>query len=189
MSTGLFPRWWSERYGEAEPLGHRLRIAFSDRWFRIHSLPNSKRYPANAYELEQLLERQDAVARAVLTSECRLIVPRYELSKVGATGFFESTPGRRFECVHAMRQSDRGPDELVDISFWSTRCRWDANAERAALVAIAKDAFRALWMDAGSGEVFAPYDGGVDIIASNSARRDGLKARFSDWHSPRADGL
>jgi hypothetical protein len=38
-------------------------------------------------------------------------------------------------------------------------------------------------------EVFAPYDGGVDLIFSNVERRDQYRQRFSAWLSARPDGL
>jgi hypothetical protein len=38
--------------------------------------------------------------------------------------------------------------------------------------AIANNAERAMWVHASSADVFAPYDGGVDMIFSSVERRD-----------------
>ena len=40
-----------------------------------------------------------------------------------------------------------------------------------------------------TGEVFAPYDGGADLIVRSSERAKALRAGFVDWLSGRADGL
>ena len=39
-----FATRWTETYGAAPPLPHALRAAHVGGWFRVHSLPGSKRY-------------------------------------------------------------------------------------------------------------------------------------------------
>ncbi len=48
---------------------------------------------------------------------------------------------------------------------------------------------RAMWVHSSTGEVFAPYDGGVDVVFSSVERRDLHRQRFSAWLSSRPDGL
>lgn len=194
-SPSVFPPWWTERFGETAPIGHRLRTAFPHRWLRIHSLPDSRRYPEGEQEQELLLQRQDAVARETLGSDCRLIAPVFEASSVGTSAALDGFPDRLFQCIASYRDpGDRdgfgeNVDVSFDVSFWATHARWSIVAERGLLLAIAEDEVRALWLDTASGEVFAPYDGGVDVIVSDSARRDRLKSKFADWLSARPDGL
>jgi hypothetical protein len=57
------------------------------------------------------------------------------------------------------------------------------------LVAIAEDRLRALWLETNSGEIYAPYDGGADLILADPGRRDALAGRYRDWLSARPDGL
>lgn len=195
ISPDVFPPWWTERFGETAPLGHRLRSTLPDRWFRIHSLPDSKRYPQSEQERELLLQRQDAVAREILGPDCRLIAPVFEASSIGTNAPLDGFPRRPFKCFASYRDpGDRegfGDDDDVsfDVSFWSTRSSWNLAVERSLLLAIADDELRVLWMDAASGEIFAPYDGGVDVIASDTARRDSLKSKFSAWLSGYPGGL
>ncbi|MEM6989663.1 MAG: hypothetical protein AAF721_04175 [Myxococcota bacterium] len=80
-------------------------------------------------------------------------------------------------------------DVSFDVSFWVTPSPWNLATDRQLLLAVAEDELRVLWMDTASGEVFAPYDGGVDAIASDNARRNSLKSKFSAWLSARPDGL
>jgi hypothetical protein len=37
--------------------------------------------------------------------------------------------------------------------------------------------------------LFAPYDGGVDMILENSEQRDEFKAKYKDWLSSYPQGL
>jgi len=194
-TSKMYPPWWSGRYGETAPLGHRLRAAFPERWFRIHSLPSSKRYPDSDAEREELLQRQDAVASEVLRSSCRLIAPVYEAADVGASAHLDGFPGRPFDCFAAFRaprDCDGFGDDVdvpFDLSFWVAHSDWSLASEQSLLLAIAEDELRVLWMDTISGEIFAPYDGGVDVIALDAERRDSLRSKFSPWLSSRPDGL
>ncbi|MGC4897283.1 DUF3885 domain-containing protein [Micromonospora sp. DT31] len=48
---------WEQRWPECPPFAHRLRVQYPDRWARFHSLPGSKRYPADESEYAALLDR------------------------------------------------------------------------------------------------------------------------------------
>ncbi len=37
--------------------------------------------------------------------------------------------------------------------------------------------------------IVAPYDGGIDFIIFDEAKRNDLRNKYRDWLSPRADGL
>ena len=56
----------ADEFGTIPPLGYRLRLSYPDRWIRIYSLPEGKRYAETDEEREILLERQNAVASFVL---------------------------------------------------------------------------------------------------------------------------
>lgn len=194
-ASSMFPPWWTQRFGDTAPLGYRLRAAFPSRWLRIHSLPASKRYAESAQDEERLLARQDAVARELLTSTSKLIAATFEPTPLGSRNTLEGFGRRNFECIASFRDpGDReGLAEDMDVSFhvsfWSVDSSWNLSTERSLLISIANDRRCALWMDSTSGEVFAPYDGGVDIIAADPARRDRLRAAFSQWLSPHPEGL
>lgn len=42
---------WTTYFSELAPVGHVLRKALPDRWLRVHSLPQSKRYPESDVDL------------------------------------------------------------------------------------------------------------------------------------------
>ena len=193
LRRGVLPTWWTERFGEVPPLGYKLREAYADRWLRIHSLPESKRYPETEQEMKLLLRRHAKVASQLLSlaEPCLIVRSLYEGAQVGATRPFDEFDERPFECIASMRHPD-ADDEAIepwDISFWVNSTNWDPELERTALVATANDELRAIWFNPQSGEIYAPYDGGADVILRETKRRERLKAMFADWLSARPDGL
>ncbi len=71
--------WWRSFYGAAMPISHILREEIPDRWMRIHSLPESKRYADTSGEYSLLLSRHNEVATEVLgsQSQCVLFAGQY----------------------------------------------------------------------------------------------------------------
>lgn len=72
--------WWQSHYGAAIPIAHRLRFQVPDRWFRIHSLPQSKRYPQKPSEYSGLLARHNTVATDILGSQKPLPMMKRQIS-------------------------------------------------------------------------------------------------------------
>jgi hypothetical protein len=61
MTAEEFKVYWGSNYHETVPISHYFRHDYSDRWFRIHSLPQSKRYAENDQEWSILLHRQNQI--------------------------------------------------------------------------------------------------------------------------------
>ena len=193
--TGGLPSWWTSAFPDAPPLGHRLRLAYPDRWLRIHSLPESRRYPSDAAELELLLDRHQAVADELLGREraCMLVTPTWTPAELGERRTLAACfDAREFECVAVEAEPD--PDDPVGrwTCFWALETTWDPARDRAIVAEVADDQLRAVWLsfDGPHGpEVYAPYDGGADLILADPARRGALASRWAAWLSRRPDGM
>ncbi|MBY3468570.1 hypothetical protein HFN80_32080 [Rhizobium laguerreae] len=58
------------------------------------------------------------------------------------------------------------------------------------LLAIANDKMGpTMWMDRKTGRIFAPYDGGFDLLVSSPREVEQLRVRFGDWLSDHPEGL
>jgi len=79
MTTDSFSIFWNKHYPESVPLGHHIREDYSERWFRIHCLPESKRYADNNDEWKILLYRQNVLITDLLgtNTEFYLVTGRY----------------------------------------------------------------------------------------------------------------
>lgn len=60
---------WERLWPGAEPLGHVLRVEYADRWVRVHSLPESKRYADSAAEYDEILRRHRTILRELHGSD------------------------------------------------------------------------------------------------------------------------
>jgi hypothetical protein len=57
------------------------------------------------------------------------------------------------------------------------------------LLEVAQDKLQALWVATDSGAVFAPYDGGADLIYPTGWQRDAARERHQAWLSAHPEGL
>jgi hypothetical protein len=184
-------RWWQSHYAKQTlsfmpPLGHILRAEFPDQWLRVHSLPDSKRYADTPNEYSTLLTRQNAVATTVLETggKCLLFVGRLEGHPQWQSER-QTLPGLK-ETTFALFQSVSDEDEPAQMAmnFWCAPVRWHPERYDELIRAVADDeedyiVFASLQ----TSEIYAPYDGGADLILSSSLRRNELKQKFEAWLS------
>lgn len=179
---------WRSRYGDTQPVGWRLRTRFSSRWFRIHCLPGSKRYPETPEELAEIHHRHETLAAEIFPAyndDCWVVVPQWG-EDMGKPPHLEGPFTTEFSI--GWRTDKREDDEEPAIA-WVTPTKWSAMGTRAVRERVIDDTARILWVSRETLEVFAPYDGGVDIIAADGARMADLSRQFRVWRSPRPDGL
>jgi hypothetical protein len=81
MTKNEFDIFWTTNYPGTIPLSRCFKHDYPERWFRIHSLPESKRYAETNEEWEILLSRQNEIIAdllggntpiLLLTGECYL---------------------------------------------------------------------------------------------------------------------
>lgn len=175
-------KFWKEGLNDFEPLAHELKFAFQDRWVRFHSLPESKRYPENESEYQEIFNRYNAVLAELGPSSRTVFVvlPEYSESEVAVH------PAEEFRGVFPHSEYWRTIDQLAECGvYWHLHIaevqipseklnsvfRLVANDEvRNILVVLPKDR-----------SVFHPYDGGADIIAPSVEAREELKNRRKAW--------
>ncbi len=73
------------------------------------------------------------------------------------------------------------PDLAYDI--FAERVVWQQSAFDTLLQAIANDELRIMWMSEQTGAIFAPYDGGIDVILPGAKEVHALALSHSDWLS------
>ena len=187
-----FQRYWAEEYPASPPIGFLLREKYNDRWFRIHSLPGSKRYPDNDGELREVLHRHNAVLDTLLRQNGAFVLL--------STGYSdEATP-----VLPLLLQTDSALNRSSTYAFTATSdtgspywhffvnaLNWHRGCLDAALAQVATDKVADILVIGQEQKcVYHPYDGGGgDIVVCNAESRTALKQMFSAWLSPRADGL
>lgn len=179
--------WWQSHYGSATPIAHILRHQIPDRWFRIHSLPESKRYAETPDEYLVLFTRHNTIATEILgsLSRCLLLVGRYtehpELN-IHSQSLLKLKDAN-FTLFDAVEEPDL-------ISIWCAPITWATGRFDDIIKAVAdnQDA-NILFASLETGEAYAPYDGGADLFLGSTVRRDELKQRYNRWLSKHPQGL
>jgi hypothetical protein len=167
-----------DKFRGVYPVSFIMRKAISDSWFRIHSLPESKRYPEDETEWEILFERHRALTDAVLAEggPCRVHYTLFD-----DAGFSEDlVPSLDWGDIRPLRYGD---DETVYTQTAETSWSFEAFMpwiKRRSDDDLGWISFHSLDTDA----VYSPYDGGADIFSLDPSFIAKIRSRFSAWKSP-----
>lgn len=74
MQGAEFQKYWQTRYSESLPINYELKTVYPERWFRIHSLPESKRYAENESEYQIILDRQNTLINDLIGDNTEIVV-------------------------------------------------------------------------------------------------------------------
>lgn len=175
ITPATFLGAWQRSYGGAAPLGRALRERFRRRWFRVHSLPDGKRYATTDDERAELLRRQNDLITNVIGDgrPCRFVFGYYgeeaQLPDDVASALRELTP----VFLTTIDPRDAGTVEAYPLMLASLV--WEPGSLDPILLAVADDVLETpLLVSADLQRVVAPYDGGVDVIVETPERRSEL---------------
>lgn len=184
-----FFEFWNAHFEDHKPIGHQLRQSLHPRWARFHSLPEAKRYPHTEVEWSILFDRHNQIADEVLGygSRCWLVI-------------CDELVDREPEMLTHLKRYDferwfswLKNDELGDVSEWpvyAAETIWFAGQFNDLFRKIAnwEESF-VLLVSQETLNVFAPYDGGIDLIVPSGKQASALKAKFSKWRPSNHQGL
>lgn len=182
-----FSQSWQQSWGRAVPIGPSLRDAYTERWVRFHSLPESKRYAESAEERAELMRRQ----RRLLTELTKGLCPEGLVVVAEDWGPHDVATGWSRKLVPTAWPWRKVPNEDPDLGssfLWVQSGIADTELD-ALLRAIADDQASAILTDPDLSWLFCPYDGGVDVILPDRETRDALRDRHSQWLSDHPSGL
>ncbi len=196
MTKEQFNTFWSSTYPGTIPISHYFKHDYADRWFRIHSLPESKRYAETEEEWEMLLHRQNTIITDLLGNSNFLLVtgdyswddhtelhPLDEIKSIAEIPFVLLDPID----LHKLRPEEYEPKQFYTPQF--SEQTWQATKFDNLLKDIAKDRVRAFFISRENNCIVAPYDGGIDIVLKDIETRTNYEAKYKDWLSAREDGF
>jgi hypothetical protein len=187
-----FTHDWAQYFPSIPPLGWMLRVD-TPNWVRFHSLPESKRYAETDAENAIVLERANLLASDVLGEgrACWFVQAVYSANdgtELVAT-VENLAPNLDLKLVFSLPV----PEDQENGDRWNFYVAgtvWRRGAFDTVIASVAEDAAPpTLWMSRSSGEVFAPYDGGSDLILSSVVRVEELRTRYAGWLSSHPQGL
>ena len=153
-------------------------------------MPESKRYPETVEEFETVRSRGIAVANRLLSSSSLdLFVSVYgEDTMKTAIPDSKVLESFHFDQVGSVNVSeDEDPYFLVTFK---TEISNSSDYFGEIIESVAKEELtNAVIFDSTSGNVFAPYDGGIDIFVADQTEKNAIRAEFDEWLSKGPDGL
>jgi hypothetical protein len=173
------------------------RGCLRDRWVRFHSLPGSKRYADNEEEYAELMRRHLAVLAELLSLEGG--DRSRELVVVTASWSGPRPAPRAAELTAALPAATYWTSVLTDDSIpadetwlhlWASAGHLHGEELPRLLRLVADDMTRGVIVTtAEMGWLYAPYDGGADVIAASPTHRDQLRRAHQEWLSAHPSGL
>ena len=197
MTAEQFNKFWASAYLDTVLIQHHFRHNFSERWFRIHSLPESKRYAEDDNEWEILLDRQNKIISDLLNGNSNFLLITGGHS---SEGYIELHPIEEVDSIKEISFVSLNPIDLNKVSpdeydkgqFYTpmfSEQNWQSQKFDSLLKDIAVDNLRAFFISVDNELIIAPYDGGVDFILKDTKTRDFYKQKYSSWLSARQYGL
>lgn len=177
--------WFRQNYPDCPPLAFIMRQRFPWRWFRIHSLPESKRYPESDFDENIVLSRHNQVATDLLgeNAKCVLVVTQYDSEQLDFP-YLSSVPD--FTPVYRYYTED---DAEPWVS-WATLIDWVPHRCDNLILAIANDeTANTLFTSPSTCGIYAPYDGGADLFHVDPVQINAITARYQEWTSKHPEGL
>ena len=199
MDVNNFRHYWQQYFSDCPPVSYLFKYNLADRWFRFHSLPESKRYAEDETEVAELLARQNTVLLDLIgtDNECVLVSGNYADSPLAEN--LESCPALaefQFQDFVKLSKQDFNPDELesdeepIYLSLLCGMHKLKRSSLDEVLLCVADEKIVNFFVVSCERQrIFAPYDGGVDIILKDSKERDEFKAKYKDWLSHHPQGL
>ena len=197
MTKEKFQNLWNIKYPKTLPISHLFKNDYSDRWFRIRSLPESKRYAENETEWNLLLSRQNEIITDLLGLDTPILLLTGEYNW-GDSSVIHLTDEEevyklfkftRLDNIELYKIDSEQYDEVEIYTPAFAETVWKPNYHDNILREIASDNIRAFFVSFDKNIIIAPYDGGVDIVLKDSLTKENYKNKYKPWLSQRDDGL
>ncbi len=196
MKKEEFNTFWTTTYPYTIPISHFFRHDYSNRWFRINSLPESKRYAESDEEWNILLTRQNQIINDLLGDNAKVFLVTGEYNWGERTTFvtdeeevFKPYNFVRLDNIDLFKINSDEYDKEDIYRPAIAETTWNLNSHDNLLKEIANDKIRAFFVSFDKNIIVAPYDGGVDLILKDNQTRERYKEKYKLWLSERDDGL
>ncbi|MFT3998309.1 MAG: hypothetical protein QM667_12960 [Asticcacaulis sp.] len=141
--------------------------------------------------MQHLLDRQNQIALEILGEDepCWMTCYYDDLARIkphpewgwGISDRINQHAKRRFnmKCVQTFYDSD-------DFIFWiyAAPTVWRQNRFDSLQRHIARDYVKMMWVSRRTGAIFAPYEGGLDLILPDLAQKEHLRQTYANWLAP-----
>jgi hypothetical protein len=195
MNAIEFNKYWESNFSEALPINYMLKWTYPERWFRIHSLPESKRYADNEEEYKIILSRQNELICDLVDENSPVLIsfgiytqdPSNE--NYEEINDFDSYKKTQSIDLHEVMPDEYEKEDNMFFDVYFKTAIWKRNSHNQLLKKIADGEIRAMIICPSTNRIISPYDGGVDIICESESVKNQFKPKYTSWLSPYEDGM
>lgn len=182
---------WSKFYQKSPPVGFMLREKYHERWVRVHSLPQSRRYPDGNIDEIEICKRNLDSARDVLGTINVTLYQSIYSDHVHKTISLSNKWSEKltFKFVEYKKISENDEDPYYLMTF-GAKFDWDEEIFQQIILDVAKENISNIsFFSQETRGVFSPYDGGADLFYFEAEKKEQARKNFKTWLSTREDGL
>ncbi len=193
MTKENLTKYWNEIIPDFLPISHELKNQFNERWFRIHTLPESKRCPDNESEYTEILKRHNLILLDLFGENHSLILVSMDgnssKESISQNEVMKDL-GFQKNFWMSINVSDENDEESYFWNMFYDEINFSDNSLDNLLRLIAdEEIWDVMFFSIEKNIVYHPYDGGADIILENSKLRDQYKEKYKRWLSRHPKGL
>ncbi len=194
MNADDFNQYWNAKFPMSPPIGYLLRDSYAERWFRIHTLPESKRYSETPAEAAEILRRHTTILAQLFSSEQTLCVLALGYSPTPHPVPPEHIDQRDHSFVFLrtipMHEADEDESFHTYWHIWLHVHDWQPHSLDLLLSQVADGSIANLLIVAPHQDIaYHPYDGGADVILRTQAERNHWRTIYRSWLSQHPSGL
>jgi GTPase SAR1 family protein len=198
MTKEEFHNLWTIIYPDTVPISHFFKDDYSDRWFRIHSLPKSKRYADNENEWKILLARQNEIITDLFGVDTSIFLVTGDYDLKDEEEISHLTDKEEVFKDYSFTRLDNIDLYKLGSDYYSERqiyrpafaeTVWKLDLHEKLLREIANDNIRGFFVSFDKDVIVAPYDGGVDFVLKDNSTKDFYKNKYKQWLSGLESGL
>ena len=197
MTPVQFEGFWASRYSESLPIQHCFKHDYASRWFRIHSLPQSRRYADTEHEWDILLARHNTIITDILgdDAEVLLVTGDYNYGEPSEPHITQEELAfldfnfQRVDDIDLFKLSPEEYDKGQAYRVAYAETVWKPHSHDNLLKGIADERLRAFFISPVKNAIAAPYDGGIDFVLKDTETMSFYKNKYKDWLSAREDGF
>lgn len=178
-----FLKFWTSRFGNCPPVGYIMKSQYPQHHIRIHSLSSGKRYPENDGDWKEASFRMNSIINYITKNEHTTFL----MASYGTdSDLFDSYPdlqGLISEPDFFLSYNVIGT--VLDSDMWRFYCcggLWGTKESDKILRLISHDELRNFSvLSKLTGSVCCFYDGGADVIFSESNFMNTFCSYFHTW--------
>ncbi len=184
-----FDETWRSRWSQVRPVAHELRHSAESAWVRFYRLLGANRFGDNETDHGELLCRHLMLLSELnaltgnSTDELRVVTVAWSDSPLPVArdpDLIAAVPNGVY--WQSLPYAVTAPDRPVWTHLYLTRATLGSNDFRELLLFVADDhTGDVIICPPATQWLYHPYDGGVDVVASDPGARDVLRTRHPDW--------